>query len=101
MRAPLEVMNPTRSQTVPVGAHGFNYARSLLTPGILHVGVGNFHRSHQAWYLHRWLERNPGETQWGICGVGLLTGDRAMRDTLKRQDYVFTFLEKSPGGVCR
>ena len=27
------------------------YDRSALTPGIVHIGVGNFHRAHQAWYL--------------------------------------------------
>ncbi|MEO0653846.1 MAG: mannitol dehydrogenase family protein, partial [Pseudomonadota bacterium] len=33
-----------------------SYARRALTPGIVHIGVGNFHRAHQAWYLHRLMQ---------------------------------------------
>ncbi|MCB1330664.1 MAG: mannitol dehydrogenase family protein, partial [Maritimibacter sp.] len=33
------------------------YDRSALTPGIVHIGLGNFHRAHQAWYLHRLMQQ--------------------------------------------
>jgi len=47
------------------------YRREDLRVGIVHIGVGNFHRAHQAMYLDRLL--NQGEAAgWAICGVGLL-----------------------------
>ena len=36
------------------------YDRSALTPGIVHIGVGNFHRAHQAWYLHKRRRQSVG-----------------------------------------
>jgi len=81
-----------------LASHRFAYPRERLKVGIVHFGVGNFHRSHQAWYLHRLLNEDPGLLDWGICGVGLLPGDLAMRDALAAQDNRFTVLEKQPGG---
>ncbi|MEL6792204.1 MAG: mannitol dehydrogenase family protein, partial [Pseudomonadota bacterium] len=44
------------------------YDRSALTPGIVHIGVGNFHRAHQAWYLHRLMEAGRAH-DWAIIGA--------------------------------
>ena len=52
---------------LPNGVTGFKYDRSLLTPGILQIGVGNFHRAHQAWYLHRLFEKDQN-MEWAIVG---------------------------------
>jgi mannitol 2-dehydrogenase len=41
-----------------------------LKPGIVHVGVGNFHRAHQAWYLHR-LMQTGAALDWAIIGAGV------------------------------
>lgn len=65
--------------------------------GILHFGVGNFHRSHQAMYLDR-LTSEGRALEWGICGVGVMPGDAAMRDALRSQDYRYTLVEKHPSG---
>jgi len=46
-----------------------NYNRGELTPGIVHIGVGNFHRAHQSWYLHR-LMQNGDAHDWAIIGAG-------------------------------
>jgi mannitol 2-dehydrogenase len=55
------------------------YDRTGLRPGIVHIGVGAFHRAHQAFYVDKLLSR--GEAQdYAICGVGLLPGDTQMRD---------------------
>ena len=55
------------------------YRREDLRIGIVHIGVGNFHRAHQAMYLDRLL--NQGEAAgWAIGGVGLLPGDTRVRD---------------------
>src|SRR6202451_4932434 len=57
------------------------YDRDLVTPGVVHIGVGGFHRAHQAMYLDRLM--NEGQAmEWGICGVGVMAADRKMADAL-------------------
>lgn len=72
------------------------YAREDITAGIVHIGVGGFHRAHMAVYLHQLMQRK--NTQWGICGVGLLPSDAGMRDALKSQDFLYTVAERSAEG---
>ena len=74
-----------------------NYDRSKLKAGIVHIGVGGFHRAHQAVYINELL-KTPGAEQWGICGVGLLEGNRGLRDILKQQDYLYTLTVRHPNG---
>ncbi|WP_348788864.1 mannitol dehydrogenase family protein [Leifsonia sp. NPDC080035] len=71
--------------------------RTGLTPGIAHIGVGNFHRSHQAMYLDRLL-RQGGAREWGIVGVGLLPGDARMAEVLRAQDFTYTLVELAGDG---
>ncbi|MCW2805483.1 MAG: mannitol dehydrogenase-like protein [Propionibacteriaceae bacterium] len=74
-----------------------DYDRTALTAGILHFGVGGFHRAHQALAIDRLL--NAGTAQeWAICGVGLMPGDRRMADVLRAQDGLYTLVEKHPDG---
>lgn len=73
------------------------YDPANLKTGIVHFGVGAFHRSHQAMYLDRLLNTGSGQ-EWGICGVGVLPSDARMRDALEGQDYLYTLLEKAPDG---
>ena len=47
-----------------------SYDRSTVKPGIVHFGVGNFHRVHLAVYVDRCLAKGGAE-EWGICGVEL------------------------------
>ncbi|MDQ6657569.1 MAG: mannitol dehydrogenase family protein [Actinomycetota bacterium] len=72
------------------------YDRSAVTVGIMHVGVGGFHRAHQAMYTDAVLAQ--GITDWGICGVGVLPADASMRDALQSQDYLYTLVTKAPDG---
>ncbi|OKH53329.1 mannitol dehydrogenase family protein [Scytonema sp. HK-05] len=74
-----------------------NYDRHQITNGIVHIGVGGFHRAHQALYLDNYFHENPG-SEWGICGVGLLEYDKRMRDALNSQDCLYTLVERSPEG---
>ncbi|MGY2090043.1 mannitol dehydrogenase family protein [Nocardia gipuzkoensis] len=74
------------------------YDRSRISPGIVHFGVGGFHRAHQAMYVDRLLERGLGD-EWGICGVGVLPGDRRMRDVLRAQDGLYTLSTVAPDGT--
>ena len=61
------------------------YDRSLLVQHMVHMGVGGFHRAHQAVYLDDLLSLK-GTERWGECGLGVLKIDRKMRDALKGQD---------------
>ncbi len=73
------------------------YDRSALTVGIVHFGVGGFHRAHQAMYLDRLM--NDGlALDWGICGVGVMPADKAMAEALRPQDGLYTLLVKHPDG---
>jgi mannitol 2-dehydrogenase len=73
-----------------------DYDRSRVTTGIVHFGVGGFHRAHEALYVDRVL--SAGAMNWGICGIGTRSADARMRDLLKAQDYLYTLLLKHPDG---
>jgi mannitol 2-dehydrogenase len=90
MRLSNSILNQVQGLRIP------SYNRSLLKSGILHFGVGGFHRAHQAVYTHEVLEVDPSASSWGICGVGIRDNDVLMRDVLKSQDYLYSLLEKSP-----
>lgn len=73
------------------------YDRSKVTPGIVHFGVGGFHRAHQAMYLDALM--NQGEAlDWGLVGVGVLPHDRRIVETLNAQDGLYTLAQKHPDG---
>jgi mannitol 2-dehydrogenase len=72
------------------------YDRSKLTPGILHFGVGNFHRAHQAVYLDELLSTGR-DHDWAIVGAGVLPADVAARARLKEQDWLTTVVEQDSG----
>jgi mannitol 2-dehydrogenase len=71
------------------------YHPAAVSPGIVHLGLGNFHRAHMARYVHDLMERRPDELGWGIVGAGLLPGDRRMHDSLVPQDGLYTLVERS------
>jgi mannitol-1-phosphate/altronate dehydrogenase len=71
------------------------YDRSQITAGIMHVGVGAFHRAHQAVYVDTLLKEHP---RWGICGVNLRSEDRPLFEALKAQDGVYVLKTISPDG---
>ncbi|GAB3600507.1 mannitol dehydrogenase family protein [Microbacterium tumbae] len=73
------------------------YAPEDLRTGIVHIGVGGFHRAHQAAYVDRLLEHQD-QRSWGIAGLGLLEGDRAMDRALRDQDNLYTLVTRAPGG---
>jgi mannitol 2-dehydrogenase len=75
------------------------YDRAALRPGILHIGVGNFHRAHQAWYLHRLMQDGQAH-DWAIIGAGVRPGDSAMRTRLQAQDHLTTLIELDPEGMA-
>jgi mannitol 2-dehydrogenase len=73
------------------------YDRSKLTPGIVHIGLGNFHRAHMAVYLDDLFGMGL-DHDWAILGAGVREGDARMREALKGQDCLSTVIELDPKG---
>ncbi|GAB3552102.1 mannitol dehydrogenase family protein [Arthrobacter tumbae] len=83
--------------SLPSNLPGPIYDRSAMTPGIVHFGVGGFHRAHQAMYLDRLMTRGHAH-DWSILGVGVLPSDGAMKNVMDAQDGLYTLVEKAPDG---
>ncbi len=75
-----------------------SYDRTAVRPGIVHFGVGGFHRAHQAMYLDQLMSAGKA-LDWGIVGVGVLPQDRRMYDVLTAQDFLYTLVVKYPDGT--
>ena len=93
----LKSLNASTLSALPDGVRVPGYDRSKLTAGILHVGLGNFHRAHQAWYLHRLFEQGEGH-DWAIVGAGVRAPDAIQREKLQKQDWLTTLIELDPSG---
>jgi mannitol 2-dehydrogenase len=91
-----KLSNATLSE-LPADVRVPKYDRAALTPGIVHIGLGNFHRAHQAWYLHRLFDEGLCH-DWAILGAGVRPYDAAMRDKLLAQDCLTTLIELDPAG---
>ena len=95
-RPPIKLSNATLAD-LPDEIARPRYDRSQLAPGIVHIGVGNFHRAHQAWYLHRLMQAGNAR-DWAILGAGVRPQDAAMREKLLAQDCLTTLIELAPHG---
>ncbi|MGD0777403.1 MAG: mannitol dehydrogenase family protein [Candidatus Solibacter sp.] len=92
-RTPIE-LRASNLRLIPPAVAVPAYNRRDCAQHLVHIGVGGFHRAHQAVYLDDLLQSGecPG---WGICGVGLLPQDRAMHAALEPQDCLYTVVEAS------
>ncbi|MEM6988647.1 MAG: mannitol dehydrogenase family protein, partial [Pseudomonadota bacterium] len=88
------VLNNASVAELPEGVIKPGYDRAALRPGIVHIGVGNFHRAHQAWYLQQ-LMRQGQAHDWAIVGAGVRPFDVAQRQKLAAQDYLYSLIELS------
>ena len=73
------------------------YDRAAAAVGIVHIGFGNFHRSHQAMYVDALMSQGQA-LDWAICGVGILPSDASMRDAMRAQDGLYTLVLRHPDG---
>ncbi|NNK17888.1 MAG: mannitol dehydrogenase family protein [Maribacter sp.] len=96
MQTPIQ-LNHNNLQKVQSRMPVPNYTRAADKIGIVHIGVGGFHRAHQAFYLHR-LKNAGAASEWGICGIGLREGDTKLHHILKKQDFLYTLMVKHPDG---
>jgi mannitol 2-dehydrogenase len=74
------------------------YDRSRVTTGVVHFGVGGFHRAHQAMYHDRLMNKGKA-LDWGICGVGVMPADRRMKEALDAQNGLYTLVVKHADGT--
>lgn len=79
-------MTRLSAKTLPKTIRTYSYDRDAVTIGVVHFGIGNFHRAHQAIYCEDLLE--GGDTRWGIAGVSLRSP--SMQEALAPQDYLYT-----------
>ena len=75
-----------------------SYDRDRVRTGIVHFGVGGFHRAHQAMYVDALMNRGTA-MDWGITGVGVLPQDRRMHEVMSAQDCLYTLVVKHPDGT--
>jgi len=76
--------------------HVPNFDPNEVSIGMLHIGVGGFHRAHQAYYTQKVIEEDfESSKHWGICGIGLLDSDEVIQSKLKSQDFLYSILQPS------
>ena len=73
------------------------FDRTKVKAGIVHFGVGNFHRAHLECYTDR-LIRMGGHDDWGVCGAMILPQDERLYNALKSQDGKYTLTAFAPNG---
>ncbi|MRT94504.1 mannitol dehydrogenase family protein [Ancylomarina sp. 16SWW S1-10-2] len=91
-------LNQENLGLMPSNVQTPSYDRDKVKTSIVHIGVGNFHRSHEAFYTNELMERY-GILDCGICGVGLLDFDRKIYNILKDQDGLYTLVIKNLDGT--
>lgn len=88
-------LSATTLDQLPADVTRPGYDPRDVTPGIVHLGIGAFHRAHQAVYTDHVLARGGGP--WGI--VGVTQRSATVRDQLVPQDGLYTVAERGPAGT--
>lgn len=73
-----------------------SYDRHSCESMMVHIGPGNFHRSHQGFYLD--ALRRSGDLEWGMRDVGIMPADSLLLERLAAQDGLYTIRESSTDG---
>lgn len=71
-----------------------HYDPSSVAPGIVHLGLGGFHRAHMARYTHELMQQDVSARPWGIIGVGMMPSDERNLQNLSAQDNLYTLVER-------
>lgn len=79
-----------------------SYDRATVKPGIVHIGVGNFHRAHLEDYLNALFGKDASQKGWGVSGAMLMPGDKALYEALKSRDgrYTLTICGRDGKNEC-
>lgn len=87
-------LSKTTLDRVPRAIERFGYDRDAQAVGMVHFGIGAFHRAHQAWYTDRAMD--AGDRNWAITGVSLRSP--AVAEQMNPQDGLYTLTERSAEG---
>jgi fructuronate reductase len=87
-------LNRNNLHQLPASVIGPAYDVNAIKPGIVHLGIGAFHRAHQAFYTEAVMNQWGGD--WGILGCSLRSP--SVRDQLAPQDNYYTLVERSNTG---
>lgn len=88
------VLNRRSLADLPSSVEAPGFDPSGVRPGIVHIGLGGFHRAHMARYTHELMERDAQALGWGILGAVLMPNDRRMVESLVPQDGLYTLIER-------
>ncbi|MFD6697952.1 MULTISPECIES: mannitol dehydrogenase family protein [unclassified Microbacterium] len=91
----MSALNTSLLDTLPPALEPPTYDRDTVTAGIVHIGIGHFHRAHQAMYLDHLLREGDGN--WAIWGVSMRAD--AATESFAAQDHLYTLTEKHPDGT--
>ncbi len=80
--------------TLPAGFEPPRYDVRRVSHGIVHLGLGGFHRAHMARYTHDLMGQDEGALAWGITGAGLRASDRELLVALADQDGLYSLIER-------
>ena len=91
------ILSSTSLNDLPAKVEYPKYDRNTIKQGIVHIGVGGFHRSHQAYYINKILSSGKNN-EWGICGICLRETDQKIYETLSNQDCLYNLITRYPNG---
>jgi mannitol 2-dehydrogenase len=72
----------------------FKLSRSEISSSIVHIGVGNFHRSHQEYFFQKYMEKTK-KMDLGVYGISVRDNDKKLAELMNAQDCLYTVLEQS------
>lgn len=85
-------------RSLPAGLTAPRFEVDRVVPGIVHLGVGGFHRAHMARYTHDLMDLDDSSLEWGIVGAGLRSNDRPLLTALADQQGLYTLVERDTDG---
>src|SRR5580704_10289212 len=94
-------LNRKDALSLPAGVVAPRHDLRAVKPGMVHIGLGGFHRSHLARYMHDLMTIDPDALNWGIVGSGLRESDVPLLRALHRQDGLYTLVERDAEGEAR
>lgn len=73
------------------------YDKNTLSTGIVHFGVGNFHRAHLQYYNNLLMEHSD-QRVWGVFGAMIMPSDGSLFTALKRTAGIYNLIVCYPSG---
>lgn len=95
------LLSRTHFPALPAAFEPLGFDVRHVSHGIVHLGLGGFHRAHMARYTHDLMSLDRDARSWGIKGAGLRAADRDLLTALAGQDGLYSLVEREGAGECR